>query len=573
MNIKRTLINSTLGLGIIALAITGWANIGKAAPAGSSSTSVVTAQTGNVLSSVSGTGNVIVPMQLAVNFDAAVSSAKISQVLAKVGDTVAAGQPLAKVDDTLTAQALAAAQAQVASAQASLDKAQNAVTPAIVAQDAAAANQSSLAVSSAQAAVANAQNALATDQVLQAAAVDQAQQALTDAQAKTAQDLANQQVAVSQAQSQLDTDNATLAAAQQDPATAASAVSAAQAAVAKDTEALQSATDAQASLMLATNQTLEQANNSLGNAQNAAGAKLNSDQVAIDTAVRQVASANASYQSTLASNAVKEQPPTADDLAAAQAGLLSAQNALATAQRNETNTTLVAPTAGTIMATTASVGGSASGSGSSSSSGSSSASSATSSTTGLFSIDDLSALQVKVGFSESDAANVKDGQAATVTFAALNGVTATGTVSQIDLTATTVSNVVTYYAYVSLDPSATLSAVKPGMTATVQVVVNHADGVVFLPTSAITARGNTATVNVEVGGDPKKTTPTQITLGLRGDSSIEVSSGLKAGDKVVIVRQAATATGGAATGAAGLGGAGGGGGGGGFVPGAGRGGG
>ena len=84
------------------------------------------------------------------------------------------------------------------------------------------------------------------------------------------------------------------------------------------------------------------------------------------------------------------------------------------------------------------------------------------------------------------------------------------------------------------------------------------------------SRGNTATVNVEIGSDPKKTTPTPITLGLRGDSAIEVTSGLKAGDKVVVIRQAATATTAAATGGgAGFGGAGGGG----FTPGAGRGGG
>jgi macrolide-specific efflux system membrane fusion protein len=79
------------------------------------------------------------------------------------------------------------------------------------------------------------------------------------------------------------------------------------------------------------------------------------------------------------------------------------------------------------------------------------------------------------------------------------------------------------------------------MTATVQVVVNHADNVVYLPTSAVTARGTTATVNVEVGNDPSKTTATQITLGLRGDSSIEVRSGLKAGDNVVVARAASTA--------------------------------
>ena len=248
MNTKRALINSVLGLGIVAVAVTGWATIGKAAPAPSSTTSVVTAETGNVLSSVSGTGNVIVPTQLAVNFDAAVSSAKITRVLAKVGDTVTAGQPLAKVDDTLTAQALATAQAQLVSAQASLDKAQNAVTPAIVAQDAASANQASLAVSNARAAVANAQNTLATDQVLQTAAVAQAQQSLNDAEAKTTQDVSNQQATVTQAQSQLDADNAALSAAQQDPTATPSAVSDARAAVAKDTQALQAATEAQQSL-------------------------------------------------------------------------------------------------------------------------------------------------------------------------------------------------------------------------------------------------------------------------------------------------------------------------------------
>jgi macrolide-specific efflux system membrane fusion protein len=115
-----------------------------------------------------------------------------------------------------------------------------------------------------------------------------------------------------------------------------------------------------------------------------------------------------------------------------------------------------------------------------------------------------------------------------------------------------VSNVVTYFAYVTLDPDAALVQVKPGMTASVQVIVNHADGVVYLPTSAVSARGTTATVDVATGTDLNKTTPTAITLGLRGDSSVVVTSGLKAGDKVVIVRQA-TAAGAAAGAGAGAG--------------------
>jgi macrolide-specific efflux system membrane fusion protein len=42
-------------------------------------------------------------------------------------------------------------------------------------------------------------------------------------------------------------------------------------------------------------------------------------------------------------------------------------------------------------------------------------------------------------------------------------------------------------------------------------------------------------VNVEVGTDPTKTTPTQVQIGLRGDSSVQITSGLKEGDKIVIV--------------------------------------
>lgn len=93
------------------------------------------------------------------------------------------------------------------------------------------------------------------------------------------------------------------------------------------------------------------------------------------------------------------------------------------------------------------------------------------------------------------------------------------------------------------------------MTANVTVVVNHADNVVYLPTTAVTARGANASVNVEIGTDPTKTTATPITVGLRGDNTIEITTGLKAGDKIVIVRTAVaagtTAAGGARAGATG----------------------
>jgi len=620
MNKKRAIANTSLVLGIAAVGVASWSVVGRGTKATASTATIVTAQTGNVLSSVTGTGNVVAPSQTSVGFDSAVSSNKVASAAVAVGDKVTAGQVLAKVDDTTVAQALTAAQAQLASAQAALDKAQNAVTPDVVAQDAASATQSSLSIQAAEAGVTNAQTSLANDTTSLDAAVAQSQDAYNAAQAKASLDQSNAQASVDNTQAQLDADNAKLATAQttltaaQAPVAALTndktlcaantpnpkfvppdgtacaqvgseltaatqALTAAQnasdsdtAAVAKDTTGLQSAKASQASTVLASNQSIAQATNAITNAQNNESTKLAADQVAIDNASRQVASARAAYQVTLAGNATKEKVPTADDLAGPQASVVTAQNALATAQRNEDNTTLKSPSAGTIAAMTAQVGQSAGGSGSSgsSSSGSSSSGSSTSgassssgSSSGLFTLTDLTSLQVKVGFSESDATNVKVGQAATITFDSLTGVSLTGKVTQLDLTSTTVSNVVTYYAYVTIDPSDSLTRVKPGMTANVVVVVNHADGVVFLPASAVTARGTSATVNVEIANDPNKTTPTPITLGLRGDSSIQIASGLKAGDKIVIVRQAAASgvgtsgAGGARTGAGGGGGGGG----------------
>jgi macrolide-specific efflux system membrane fusion protein len=74
--------------------------------------------------------------------------------------------------------------------------------------------------------------------------------------------------------------------------------------------------------------------------------------------------------------------------------------------------------------------------------------------------------------------------------------------------------------------------VKPGMTATASVVADHRDGVVSLPTSAVSTRGATATVTVRA--KTGKETQVPITIGLRGDSSVEITSGLNAGDIVVI---------------------------------------
>ena len=60
----------------------------------------------------------------------------------------------------------------------------------------------------------------------------------------------------------------------------------------------------------------------------------------------------------------------------------------------------------------------------------------------------------------------------------------------------------------------------------------------MLPTASVSSRGTTATVQVEAKGNPKKTEPRDITIGLRGDTSLQILTGLSEGDVVVTTRNA-----------------------------------
>jgi macrolide-specific efflux system membrane fusion protein len=139
-------------------------------------------------------------------------------------------------------------------------------------------------------------------------------------------------------------------------------------------------------------------------------------------------------------------------------------------------------------------------------------------------------MQVKVGFSESDATALKVGQAATVTISSLNDAQLAAHVIAVDTVGTTVSNVVTYYVTFALDRANRKA--KPGMTATVDVVTAQKDNVLVVPTNAITTRGGSSTV--QVVGDGGKLTSTTIVTGLAGDAGTQVISGLKLGQKVQI---------------------------------------
>ena len=78
------------------------------------------------------------------------------------------------------------------------------------------------------------------------------------------------------------------------------------------------------------------------------------------------------------------------------------------------------------------------------------------------------------------------------------------------------------------------------MTASVSVVLDKRDDVVTLPTSAVSTTGTSQTVIVKA--ETARRRHRTITIGLRGDSAVEITDGLDVGDQVVITTAASTGT-------------------------------
>jgi multidrug efflux pump subunit AcrA (membrane-fusion protein) len=198
----------------------------------------------------------------------------------------------------------------------------------------------------------------------------------------------------------------------------------------------------------------------------------------------------------------------------------STGNALASGTSSGTSSSSGSSGGGASGTAAGSLGGSSTSSSSSSSSGSASSPFAQIVNTGT--------MTMTVAFSESDVNQLKVGQPATVTPDALSGVELGAHVSAISPVGTTSSNVVSYNATLTLDPSD--SRVKPGMSASAAVIVGQAQGVT-VPNAALSGSGSFATVTVQRNGEQIQQ---QVVVGLRGDSRTQIISGLSTGEQVVI---------------------------------------
>jgi macrolide-specific efflux system membrane fusion protein len=264
------------------------------------------------------------------------------------------------------------------------------------------------------------------------------------------------------------------------------------------------------------------------------------DQQAVAAARNDVDNAQAQVGQQVAAKGVQEERPKNNSaVASAQADAATKQAVLSDAQRQLDDTTLVAPTDGTVAVVNGRVGEDINGGGSNRGGFDASAASRPSNAQapgsvssragGFVTLTDLGTSEVKARFSEADTSKIKPGQAAKVEFESL-GQQLTARVIRIDSIETVVANVVTYTVTLLLDKN--LDEVKPGMTGNVDVIISQKQNVLRLPVTAINPRNGRATVQV-LGKDGKLETR-QVTTGLKGDDDVEITNGLDVGDKVVV---------------------------------------
>jgi multidrug efflux pump subunit AcrA (membrane-fusion protein) len=450
---------------------------------------------GTITQSIGMAGNLTPVNEADLNF---ASAGTVQSLYVQVGQTVGAGTPLATLDTTLLAAQLQQAQATLSSAQAKLTQDQAGPTS----QSLTSAQNS---VNSAQVSMTNAQTSLADTQAINAQAVAAAQLPVTAAQSKLTADQASLQTTINADNAQLAADQATLAADCAINATSTLCTTTDPNLVAGDKAKL--AND---------NQPIVADQAALASAQSALAAATAKAQQSNDQAAAQLASMQQQYsaaRSSLVSLQTSASPQTVqmDD---AQISIDDVN--VNSVQHQLDGATLTSPIPGIVSQVNVKAGQSVSAGGN--------AASATSAIV-VFS---PGSYDVTGTVSDSQVNLVAVGQGAQVTPAGSTQALL-GKITSIAPAATVSSGVATFAVTAQLTD--TSNAIRPGISASVDIVINQVVHVLTVPTSAVHTTAAGSTVNVLVNGQ-LKSVPVQ--TGASDPTRIEITSGLKLNDVVVI---------------------------------------
>ncbi|MBR2274001.1 MAG: efflux RND transporter periplasmic adaptor subunit [Alphaproteobacteria bacterium] len=237
------------------------------------------------------------------------------------------------------------------------------------------------------------------------------------------------------------------------------------------------------------------------------------------------------YQDKLTSSASLEDAEVA--YKEASANVLSAKADYNIAKKNFEYATIKSPVSGTVISKEIEQGQTVA---------------ASFSTPTLFEVaEDLSKMQIEASISEADIGYIKPDMPATFTVDAYPNDKFYGKIRQVRLSPTEVSNVVMYTVIIEIDNSS--RKLLPGMTASVTIKAEEANDVLmisamalqFKPSSAVKAEMEMKKVgdiaenqDIVYLFEKGKIVPRVITKGLSDMTNIEIKSGLKLGEEVII---------------------------------------
>jgi len=498
----------------------GWSSLHPKAAAVAAQTT--TASVADVQSTVSASGTVLSPGDVGVSPSV---SEPITNIYVKVGQHVTAGTLMATLNSVTLLDALNQAKAQLATEQITF-------------------NSDKQAISNAQLNVAQQISLNATNEATDQTNVSAAQQTLTNDQTTAQQNVAVYASNVATAKAALDAANLNF-----NNYEGLYGPSGITVPFCESIDTINSNCTQLISYNAAVNSAQTQYNNSLitqtqdlakdqqtiikdqaaiTSAQTTQSINLKKDAASLVSAQNAVVSAQNQFDLFKAQNGIDSDTPSATDFQVAQ-------SAIGVAQNNYNQAFIKAPVTGDVASISAVVGQVAP----------TTTVSTIGSVSGFIVLTNVAGLEVSAGFSESDAAKIKPGEEVSYSFTALPNANATGKVLSVNLLPTTSQSATTYTAYFSID--GTVTGLKPGMTSTVQVLVNDAPNALSVNPAAVTIAGSstgatsTGIVNVVTTKAGKQVlTPTPVVVGLVGDSLDQIISGIKAGT-VLAIKSTSTA--------------------------------
>lgn len=147
----------------------------------------------------------------------------------------------------------------------------------------------------------------------------------------------------------------------------------------------------------------------------------------------------------------------------------------------------------------------------------------------------------EISLNEIDAAKVKVDQKVTLTFDAVEDLTITGKVNDVDTVGTVSQGVVTYTVKIAFDTQD--ERVKSGMTVNASIITDVKTDVLLVPNSAVKMNGETYYIETfnppisatDPAGTISKVPPTNktVTVGIANDTQTEILSGLSEDEQIV----------------------------------------